>query len=61
MIRFILGILLSTTIVGLCLGFLIIKPFKCDDIVSKKPIIPEIKIIKENGKTDTLYVYKNIK
>lgn len=35
--------------------------FSSDEIVSKKPITPEIRLVTDGKKVDTLYVYKNEK
>lgn len=46
-------ILFVVTVVLFCLNF-----FSADEVVVKKPIVPEIRLEIKNNKVDTLYVYK---
>lgn len=46
---------------GFGLYFLIDWLFISDDIVTKMPLVPEIRITSLNGVYDTVYIYKNIK
>ncbi len=50
----IIAVLGTIIIVGSASYFL----FSRDEIVSKKPLVPEIRLVIKNNKVDTLYVYK---
>ncbi len=51
-----MGVVIGVVIVGIL--WVIFSLFSSSDIVTDKPLTPELKITVENNKIDTLYIYK---
>ncbi len=54
------GCMIGTIVICvICIvGFVCYLVFSRDEIVTKKPIVPEIRLVTDGKKVDTLYVYK---